>query len=55
MINLAHFKGHAMGGFGGVLKNQSIGVASAAGKGVHPFRRKDAGCFLRVEQSGQSG
>ncbi len=32
MINLAHFKGHAMGGFGGVLKNQSIGVASCAGK-----------------------
>lgn len=32
MINLAHFKGHAMGGFGGVLKNQSIGVASSAGK-----------------------
>lgn len=32
MINLAHFKGHMMGGFGGVLKNQSIGVASANGK-----------------------
>ncbi|MBR6748969.1 MAG: DUF362 domain-containing protein [Bacteroidaceae bacterium] len=32
MINLAHFKGHAMGGFGGVLMNQSIGVASSAGK-----------------------
>jgi uncharacterized Fe-S center protein len=32
MINLAHFKGHAMGGFGGVLKNASIGVASTAGK-----------------------
>ena len=32
MINLAHFKGHAMGGFGGVLKNQSIGVASTSGK-----------------------
>ncbi len=32
MINLAHFKGHAMGGFGGVLKNQSIGVASSHGK-----------------------
>ena len=32
MINLAHFKGHVMGGFGGVLKNQSIGVASTAGK-----------------------
>lgn len=32
MINLAHFKGHTMGGFGGVLKNASIGVASTAGK-----------------------
>ena len=32
MINLAHFKGHQMGGFGGVLKNASIGVASADGK-----------------------
>ncbi len=33
MVNLAHFKGHDMSGFGGVLKNQSIGVASASGKG----------------------
>ena len=32
MVNLAHFKGHAMGGFGGVLKNQSIGMASSSGK-----------------------
>ena len=32
MINLAHFKGHQMGGFGGVLKNQSIGIASRNGK-----------------------
>ena len=32
MINLAHFKGHQMGGFGGVLKNASIGVASTGGK-----------------------
>ena len=32
IINLAHFKGHSMGGFGGVLKNQSIGVASKSGK-----------------------
>ena len=32
MLNLAHFKGHPMGGFGGALKNQSIGIASAAGK-----------------------
>lgn len=32
MVNLAHFKGHPMGGLGGVIKNQSIGVASANGK-----------------------
>ncbi len=35
MINLAHFKGHAMGGFGGVLKNQSIGVASSSKLYIH--------------------
>lgn len=33
MLVLSHFKGHAMGGFGGALKNLSIGVASAHGKG----------------------
>ena len=32
MINLAHFKGHQMGGLGGVLKNASIGVGSSSGK-----------------------
>ncbi len=32
MIDLSHFKGHAMGGFGGALKNASIGVASRNGK-----------------------
>lgn len=32
VVNLAHFKGHAMAGFGGVLKNMSIGIASTAGK-----------------------
>jgi hypothetical protein len=32
VINLAHFKGHAMGGFGGVIKNMSIGIASQQGK-----------------------
>ena len=32
MVNLAHFKGHPMGGLGGVIKNASIGVASANGK-----------------------
>ncbi len=29
---LSHFKGHAMGGFGGALKNMSIGIASGEGK-----------------------
>lgn len=32
MINLAHFKGHQMGGLGGALKNASIGCGSTAGK-----------------------
>lgn len=32
MVVLSHFKGHAMGGFGGAIKNLSIGVASAEGK-----------------------
>lgn len=31
-IVLSHFKGHTMGGFGGALKNMSIGYASSAGK-----------------------
>lgn len=29
---LSHFKGHRMGGFGGAIKNMSIGIASAEGK-----------------------
>lgn len=42
MINLAHFKGHQMGGFGGVLKNQSIGIASADGKAyIHTAGKKN--------------
>ncbi len=32
MLVLTHFKGHPMGGFGGALKNISIGVASSEGK-----------------------
>lgn len=32
IVNLAHGKGHAMGGFGANLKNQSIGIASRKGK-----------------------
>lgn len=32
MLVLSHFKGHQMGGFGGALKNMSIGIASREGK-----------------------
>lgn len=32
MLVLTHFKGHPMGGFGGSLKNISIGIASSHGK-----------------------
>ena len=32
MLVVSHFKGHPMGGFGGALKQLSIGVASSSGK-----------------------
>lgn len=32
MLVLSHFKGHAMGGFGGAFKNMAIGIASHTGK-----------------------
>lgn len=34
MLVLAHFKGHPMGGYGGALKQLSIGCASSAGKSL---------------------
>lgn len=34
MLVLSHFKGHAMGGYGGALKQLSIGCASSYGKRV---------------------
>jgi uncharacterized Fe-S center protein len=33
-VVLSHFQGHAMGGFGGALKNMSIGYASSTGKSL---------------------
>lgn len=43
MVMLSHFKGHAMGGFGGALKNMSIGVASSAGKTrIHTANKADS-------------
>jgi len=34
VLVLTHFKGHAMGGFGGAIKNISIGIASSRGKAL---------------------
>lgn len=42
MVNLSHFKGHPMAGYGGAIKNQSIGVSSANGKILlHSAGKKD--------------
>ena len=42
MLVLSHFKGHQMGGYGGALKQLSIGVASSAGKArIHSAGRTD--------------
>ena len=44
-VVLSHFKGHAMGGFGGAIKNISIGIASSGGKAwIHSAgKTKDTG------------
>ena len=43
VLMLSHFKGHPMGGFGGALKNMSIGLASSKGKGyIHSNGKEDA-------------
>ena len=45
-VILSHFKGHLNGGFGGAIKNMSIGLASSAGKNrIHTAGLKDAGWF----------
>lgn len=43
ILVLSHFKGHPMGGFGGALKNISIGIASSHGKAhIHGAGNPDA-------------
>ena len=43
MLVLSHFKGHPMGGFGGALKNISIGLASSNGKRyIHTAGKENA-------------
>ncbi len=42
MLVLSHFKGHPMGGYGGAIKQLSIGVASSYGKGyIHGVGNPD--------------
>lgn len=48
MLVLSHFKGHPMGGYGGALKQLSIGCASTAGKvNIH-----SAGKYIKAEDQG---
>ena len=53
MLVLSHFKGHPMGGYGGALKQLSIGVASGHGKSYIHCVGKEDGTFedmFRVDQ-----
>ncbi|MCR5346603.1 MAG: DUF362 domain-containing protein [Fretibacterium sp.] len=47
---LSHFKGHAMAGLGGAIKNISIGIASAHGKRVIHGAGNDKGNIWSTEQ-----
>ncbi len=53
MLVLSHFKGHPMGGYGGALKQLSIGVASSHGKSYIHCVGNENGTFeemFRVDQ-----
>ena len=53
MLVLSHFKGHPMGGYGGALKQLSIGVASGYGKRYIHCVGKENGSYedmFKVEQ-----
>lgn len=53
MLVLSHFKGHPMGGYGGALKQLSIGVSSGVGKRYIHCVGKENGTFedmFRVDQ-----
>lgn len=51
-VILSHFKGHAMGGFGGAVKNMSIGIASSGGKArIHSAGKNDNNAFVGTPQN----
>ncbi len=48
---LSHFKGHAMAGFGGAVKNVAIGMSSPSGKVyVHSAGTRTAGSIMHSDQ-----
>ncbi len=50
-IILSHFKGHAMAGFGGAIKNVGIGISSASGKVyVHSAGTRTSGSIMHSDQ-----
>ncbi len=50
-VILSHFKGHAMAGFGGAIKNVGIGISSASGKVyVHSAGTRTSGSILYRNQ-----
>lgn len=54
MLVVSHFKGHPMGGYGGALKQLSIGVASSKGKRYIHCIGKENGTYedmFKVEQN----
>ena len=49
-VILSHFKGHEMGGFGGAIKNMSIGIASKDGKClIHTAGKNDRSMWGGVQ------
>ncbi len=51
ILVLSHFKGHAMAGFGGALKNIAIGIASRTGKAlVHSAGKSETNAFEPTSQ-----
>jgi len=51
IIALSHFKGHEMGGFGGAIKNISIGFASFKGKNmIHTAGASNVTAWLNTKQ-----
>ena len=52
LITLSHFKGHSMAGYGGAIKNMSIGIASSEGKGwIHSGGTRKTGNIFSGNQN----